>query len=146
MARKRKRDYAAEYKRRIERAAKKKIPRDVARGHAPKGKAGIKAARFLGIRPGEPLRAIDPELFSNWEKIREQVARDARRVFGQKPKRGSAGDEDFAAEYELRLNELIEERGNKQGRFSWEDERRFVGEMRAMGATERQAYTFWFSP
>jgi len=77
------------------------------------------------------------------EKQREleaQVARDARRVFGRKPKRGF--EDDDAGQYELRLAELAE----REGRFDWLDEKTFIAEMRARGATEREAYTLWFSP
>jgi hypothetical protein len=47
-----KRNYAAEYKRRIARATAKGYTRDIARGHPKKGSFGIKAAKFLKVDPG----------------------------------------------------------------------------------------------
>jgi hypothetical protein len=142
----RKRDYAAEYKRRLEHGKARKLSPEIARGHVKRGKAGILAARFLGIRPGEPLQPINEDDFDQWKRLRALVAKDARRVFGTKPKRFSEGDDDYAAEYQLRLQELAAEHGGPEGRLAWEDERHFVAQMQAAGATERQAYTFWFSP
>jgi hypothetical protein len=144
--RKAKRDYAAEYKRRMARGKKRGLSASAANGHYKRGEAGILASKFLGIRPGEKLRAIDAEDFVNWKRLRKIVAKDARLVFGKKPKRGSEGDEDYAAEYQLRLQELAAARGDIDGKFDWQDEGHFVAQMMSIGSTERQAYTFWFSP
>ena len=48
----RKRDYAAEYARRIARAQEKGYSKSVARGHAPRGTFGIKRSRELNVPVG----------------------------------------------------------------------------------------------
>lgn len=74
------------------------------------------------------------------EAAEELVARDARRVFGRKPKRTK--EDPDAVHYELRLAEMAE----RDGRFDWLEEAEFIAQMQAMGATTREAYTLWFSP
>jgi hypothetical protein len=61
MSPRRKRDYRAEYKRRLARAAEKGYSKAVARGHAPKGIAGIKLAKVIGLNPGQPIRKRPPQ-------------------------------------------------------------------------------------
>lgn len=139
----RKRDYRAEYKRRIERALQKGYSRSVARGHpktrtitvqtaaGPKKKkqiveVGIKASKFLGIRPGGDFLKL--------------ILADSKHVFGEVPKRRE-GDND-SPRYQLRLEQL-QERG---GVFDWTNEQNFIAEMQAAGLTEREAYEQWFSP
>lgn len=139
MPSKRKRDYRAEYKRRIERALEKGYSRSVARGHARKGRKnkggyrrgaelGIKAAAAVGQKPGADLDSI--------------IAKDAKYVFGRKPKR-KAKDDAGASDYQLRLEELARRDG---GRFDWLSEANFIRQMRALGLSEREAYNHWFSP
>jgi hypothetical protein len=141
---KRKRDYRAEYKRRIEKALKEGYSRAIARGHPKtevvhyvdrKGQKqkrrrvvelGLRAARFLGERPGERIDKI--------------VARDAKYTFGKKPKRGFQDKNEVY--YQLRLEELE----RRQGTFDWTNERKFIDQMLALGLTERDAYKNWFSP
>ena len=121
----RKRNYAAEYARRIARAKEKGYSKSVARGHARKGEAGIKAAKFLGVKAGADIDAI--------------VAADARRVFGRKPKREFG---EAPVQYEEKLIELKK----REGRFEWTDEAAFIAAMGDLGMTTHDAYTFWFSP
>lgn len=139
--RKKKRNYRAEYKRRIARALEKGYSRSVARGH-PKTKTvkegkvkrkvvteiGLKAAKFLGVRPGGNLEDV--------------LLEDARRVFGPKnvPKRGI--EDPDAPSYQLRLEEMA----MRDGDFDWTNEANFIEQMRAIGLTERDAYKHWFSP
>jgi hypothetical protein len=52
LATSRKRDYAAEYARRLKRALDKGYSRSVARGHAKKGEISIARARKLGVNAG----------------------------------------------------------------------------------------------
>jgi|SRR5215471_6782751 len=120
------RNYRAEYVRRIANATKRGIPRSVARGHAGKGLVGIRAAKELGIEG---------------YNIEKAVARDARRMFGRKPKR-KAGE--FPLEYEIKLGESINE--EKEPRFPWTDEASFIATIMGAGMSEREAYTLWFSP
>lgn len=139
-----KRDYRAEYKRRIERALKLGYSRSVARGH-PKKKTvhfvdkagvkrkklepvevGLKGAKFLGVRPGTD--------------IAELINKDALYVFGKVPRRKKKDSD--GPHYQLRLSELA----RTDGTFDWTNEGNFIEQMRAAGLTEREAYTFWFSP
>jgi hypothetical protein len=145
MPRKKKRDYRAEYKRRIARALAKGYSRNVARGHAKtktrtvKRKDGtkekivvhvemsIKAAKFFGEKPGTTYKEV--------------LERDARHVFGEVPKRVKGEDKTSTA-YQLRLEGLAK----FDGQFNWLDEQAFVEQMMAAGLSEREAYTHWFSP
>ena len=121
-----KRDYKAEYKRRIARAEEKGYSRAVARGHARKGEAGIRAAKFLGIRVGSDIDGV--------------VRRDKIRVFGKKVPKRQKGEQDF--EYEFRLEE---ERQRKEKRFKWTSQEEFIASLVNLGLTENEAYTHWFS-
>lgn len=144
----RKRDYAAEYARRKASGKARGLTTSVMRGHPRRDEEGEYIEEFL-----DPRRA---------------VLYDAQRVFGRTsvPKRGrflpdgtviSRGrkesmrawlqrSEGLAGEdipsYQLRLQEMAK----RTGKFNWEDEAAFIDNMQAIGATEREAYTFWFSP
>lgn len=120
MARK-KRDYKAEYKRRLARAKVLGISKSVARGHPKKGE------KPLGRR-------------TTRKDIEDVVAKDAKRVFGKKPKRTK--EEQFPIDYEIKLADLK----RRDGRFEWTDEASFVGTLQALGMTAHDAYTLWFSP
>lgn len=119
------RNYAAEYARRIARGKQKGYSKSVARGHARKGEASLKTAKFLGIKPGADLDKI--------------IAADARKVFGVKPKRVSG---EGPVQYEEKLREMQRQRG----RFEWTDEAAFMAAMENLGMTAQDAYTHWFSP
>lgn len=112
----RKRDYRAEYRRRIANAVKRGFTRSQARGHARKAELSLSAA-----------------------KIEQKVGKDAKRVFGRKPKR-LPGEDVFA--YPERLEELKK----REGQFQWLDESTFIASITQLGLTEREAYTLWFSP
>lgn len=119
----RKRDYKAEYQRRIQRAKEKGYSKAVGRGHPRQRKGkhelGIRAAQLLGLPPGTD--------------IDEYVAADARRVFGgHRPKRREASIPD----YMLRLAELQK----TDGEFDWTSEAAFIAQMTALGLTEHEAY------
>jgi hypothetical protein len=120
------RDYKAEYARRIARAKEKGYSRAVARGHARKGEAGIRAARFLGIPVGSDIDGV--------------VAKDKRRVFGRKIPRRAPGEGPL--EYEERLTE---EKQRPERQFKWTSQDEFIESLIALGLTEREAYTHWFS-
>ena len=127
---KRQRDYKTEYQRRIKRAEEKGYSKAVARGHAPKGIAGLRAADFLGIKPGSDLGTGN---------VYRAVSRDAKRTFGDKPKREKGeSPEDYAQKLaELQL---------QPGRLQWTDEAAFVQSLLNLGLTAQDAYTHWFSP
>jgi hypothetical protein len=115
----RKRDYKAEYQRRIQRAQEKGYSKRVARGHPRRKELGIRAAATLGLPPGTDLD--------------EYVAADARRVFaGHRPKRRETSIPDFM----LRLAELQ----RTDGEFDWTSEAAFIAQMTALGLTEHEAY------
>lgn len=56
--RRRKRDYAAEYKRRVARARSKGFTMDIARGHPREGTVGLKLARKIGVPVGTEIADI----------------------------------------------------------------------------------------
>ena len=120
------RDYKAEYKRRIARAKEKGYSRAVARGHARKGEAGIRAAKFLGVPVGSDIEGV--------------VRKDKRRVFGRKIPRREPGEGPL--EYEERLTESQQK---PERDFKWTSQDEFIESLIALGLTEREAYTHWFS-
>jgi hypothetical protein len=124
MARKQ-RDYKAEYQRRIQRAKDKGYSRAIARGHAPRGQAGLRAANFLGVTPGSDL-GLD-------------IDRDKNRVFGRKIRR-QKGDTP-----EIFQERLIEEQRKPEHALKWTSEEEFIASLVKLGLTEREAYTHWFS-
>lgn len=132
-----KRDYKAEYARRIARAAKLGIPKSIARGHVRSGYAGIRLAGILKIpvgsliadRPRVPKPAVDyvgPSFeerleaagFGSWlvEQRRRVLRREVPELSGAAIKRVSTRQEEFV--------QIIMEAVH----------------------TEREAYTQWFSP
>jgi len=131
-----KRDYAAEYKRRIRRAKKLGLSKSVARGHAKHGELSIKKAKALSekfdvkVKPGTSIKDLAKE--------------DNKHVFGRliKRKKKGRGDDD-ASEYAVRLESL---KKRDDGIFDWENEHAFVEQMTELGLTEREAYSNWFSP
>jgi hypothetical protein len=167
----RKRNYRAEYKRRIERALAQGYSRKIARGHTPEGFVSPRAARFLkasGIGPDVKPGADYADVVKRSEDFPAYVTVDAVRVFdGYVPKRGRVHpttgeitqqrhnesreaylartrgwEGESAAEYALRLEELKK----RDGAFQWTEEGEFVKAMRANGASAQEAYSFWFSP
>ncbi len=158
----RKRNYAAEYARRIARGKARGMSVSQSRGHPKKrtvtavlkggrdkgktvkrieivevGAAAIRAAnaraRKRGIRP-----ILDAG--ATIEDIKRAVLRDAQYVFEDVPKR-EHGD-GSAPEYQLRLEQLA----SRPGAFDWKNEAKFIAEMQALGLSEKQAYSQWFSP
>ncbi len=147
MAKRKKRNYRAEYAKRVKRGAARGLPRSVSRGHAGKDRAGILAAHFLGVKPGTNLRG----------SLKHAVVKDALTVFHRRlPKLSKAdvpqrqpGEEwspllraEMAENYRKRLEKMAK----KQGRFDWTHEEEFIRQMTAFGMTANEAYTFWFSP
>lgn len=115
----RKRNYAREYKARLARAAKKGYSKQVARGHAPKGKLGIKSAKRLGKKPGASIKRI---------KIR---------VTGRE---GAPID----LEREALIKQGIAIKDIAQ--IDFHDEASFIRKLLELGYTPREAYTLRFSP
>jgi hypothetical protein len=125
---------------------KKPAPKKAKKAPPPKTKTQKKRRKPRVVRDGsgrirnyrkeyrrrKHLRAI--------EALEAAVARDARRVFGRKPKRTK--EDPDAPHYELRLAEMAE----RDGRFDWLEESEFIAQMQSEGATTREAYTLWFSP
>jgi hypothetical protein len=136
-SRKRKpRDYKAEYARRIARAAKQGIPRNVARGHARKGTAGIKLAKILGIPVGSAVAD------------RPRVARPSPDYVGPtfEERLEAAGFGSFLVEQRRRvLRRDTDLDGRAIKRVSTRQEE-FVQVIMEAVHTEREAYTQWFSP
>lgn len=132
-----KRDYKAEYARRIARAEKLSIPRSVARGHAAKGIAGIRLARVLKIKPGDSI--VD----------RPRLPRPSPDYVGPsfEERLEAAGFGSWLVEQRRRVlrREVPELSGAAIKRVSTRQEE-FVQIIMEAVHTEREAYTQWFSP
>ena len=131
------RDYKAEYQRRLARAKERKIPKDVARGHPRKGRAGIKLAKVLGIKPGAKIRS----------RPKQAPAAPGFPTFEERLT--AAGFRDFLkearAEYLRRLPRKSRPKKDEIPYLvtSQED---FVQVVFEAKHSEREAYTAWFSP
>lgn len=125
---KRKRDYKAEYRARLEKALREGYSRSVARGHPRRTKTvrelGIRAARKAGLKAGA--------------NIAELVRRDMLHTFGTTVRK-TAEDASVSA-YVVRLDRLKQ----MEGEFDWTNEEKFIEEMQALGLTEREAYSALF--
>jgi len=125
----RKRDYKAEYRRRVARAKAKGLSVAQGRGHPRKGEMPISK-----------------------EKIREIVKDDARKVFGRLPKLQPDAPriEDGARSYPdpLSYEEFLKDKAKREGagKFDWTDENAFIAALTQLGLTANEAYTLWFSP
>jgi hypothetical protein len=131
----RKRDYAAEYKRRLQRAKEKGYSKSVARGHPSKGEIGLKRARAM-LLPG-PVQVIRP---------RKATRHGFRPTYKQIRERLESLNLKFLAQ------SLQGKRGRvptsfSNGRIIDDDNRdRFIDALTKWGFTPREAYTLWFSP
>lgn len=134
---KRKRDYKAEYKRR----KYLRSLREEGLAAAPKTRVKLKKKRKRDYKKEYKRRKIS--------ELKVIVARDAKRVFGFRPKRqgGEGGDLDVAMKglesYAERL-ETIKKRDISV--FDWTDEQQFITSLTRKGVPIQEAYTMWFSP
>lgn len=121
------RDYKAEYQRRIKRGKERGYSVSVARGH-PK-RARIKMGKLIPAE--EPARV---------RRIHDMIDADKRRVFGRKIPLRQKGEtpEQFG-------ERLAEEQKRAEGRLKWTNQEDFIAMVEAMGLTENEAYTHWFS-
>lgn len=136
MARKKKkRDYRAEYRKRIARGRARGLPRNIAAGHPKRGRdIGIEQAKALSEK-------FDVEVSPT--RVKNIVLEDNKYTFGRYVRRRKKGHGDRSSdEYALRLGELK----RRDGIFDWENEARFIQQMMGLGKTPREAYTLWFSP
>lgn len=128
-----KRDYKAEYQRRLERLEAAGLTRSVARGHPRRGELG--AAELRQLRAA--VRIPSP---SGWRLEGGVMTRGPAE--GDDPLRKAAADR-VAALLEIRSpvgqgrHELLRRR---------DDAKAYVELLMAFGVSEQQAYTFWFSP
>ena len=140
---KRARDYRAEYQRRLARAKERGYSKAVARGHATKGRAGIKLAKVLGIKPGQKVnkRPPQPKAEPGFPTFEERLTAAGFRDFLK----------DARAEY---LRRLKRQRKFPSGEAPSEDDigylvtskEDFVQVVYEAEQSERDAYTAWFSP
>lgn len=116
-ARRKKRNYKAEYKRRVKLGKARGLSKSQSRGHPKKG-----------------------ELSASKARIKKDVRKDAKHVFGFVPKRNEDnGPDPFTYE------EFLADKKKREGRFDWTDEGAFVAAVTALGLTANEAYTLWFS-
>ncbi len=157
----RKRNYRAEYARRIARGKAKGLSVSVSRGH-PKTKiktiVGRKGKRKetrrieIGIkqakRANEYLlgRKIRPHIAAGMTdaEVRAFVLRDRDYTFnGDAAQVVRQRGDGSGPEYQLRLEQLA----SRAGAFDWKNEGKFIKEMMGLfNKTEREAYSLWFSP
>lgn len=156
MARKRrKRDYSAEYKRRLARANELGYSKALARGHAGKDRLGLRASKFLGLEPGHivrgtPRATLERLLESRYdfERTRRTVRKELARVL--RVTQTEAREElvkvkgENANDYGLRREDVLADA--KPSDLPITSELDFVQSMLTLGFTEREAYTLWFSP
>lgn len=152
MARKRprKRDYKAEYQRRLARAKKRGLPKSIARGHPGKGKLGLRASKFLGVEPGYVAqytpRAILREIMlaDTARGLRREYARVLRTSQREAREQLVKQKGETANDYGLRRDEVLSDA--KPSDLPLTSEVDFIRSMNALGFSEREAYTLWFSP
>lgn len=128
-----KRDYAAEYARRVRKLEARGLSRSVARGHPRFGEVG--AAELAQLRDAAEIPSP-----AGWQLVDGVMTRG--KPEGDDPIRKAAAD---------RIAEIVGVRSPVgQGRHELlrreKDARKFVEAWVALGVTESQAWTFWFSP
>ena len=144
MSPRKQRDYKAEYARRVARAAERGYSKSVARGHAPKGVAGIKLAKTIGVQPGQRIS----------ERPAAPTPQPGQPTFIDRLT--AAGFRDFLKEArEEYLRNLLKkhpeiragmrEEGQTIASLSTSREE-FVQRVFEAEHSEREAYTAWFSP
>jgi len=140
---KRVRDYAAEYQRRLNRAREFGYDKATARGHAKKGRAGIKLAKVLGIEPGQRIsrRPPQPPAQPGFPTFEQRLTEAGFRDFLK----------DARAEYLRRLKRQRkfpkgEAPSNDDIEYLVTSKEDFVQAVYEAEQSERDAYTAWFSP
>lgn len=133
----RKRDYRAEYQRRIARAKEFGYSKSVARGHPRKGIAGIKLAKVLKIEPGQEI-ASRPA----FKRPTETGSTFEQQLIG-------AGFKHFLTEERKRV--IVRELNDptipaKELEVIATTQIEFLNRMMDVNHSEREAFTLWFSP
>ena len=134
-----KRDYRAEYARRISRLEAQGFSRSQARGH-------VKTKTIDDERGGR--RTIRLERSIRTERVREKVETDRRAAFGDLPKRERG---ETAAHYDKRLDDARKEHErsaeydpDREPAYDWDDFEGFLDSMLDDGLNEHEAYDLWF--
>lgn len=131
----RKRDYAAEYKRRVERAVSRGLPKSVGRGHPRKGVVGLREAKFLNVEPGS---------------VRETIRTRSAILAPSKPFEDvlyEAGFRSFLVESRKDvIRETVEDVTEPEVRLGSVSQEKFLELILPYTPTEREAYHLWFSP
>lgn len=150
MARKKKkRDYKAEYARRVERAKELGYSKAVARGHAPAGVIGIKRAKKIGLKPGFVLNrrrkgkgfVSSPQTrLENIEALRKAGLdiQITRKDVTERVKEVREHPEEIT-------DQLAYQDYTKKVRRQVTTAEEFAAMLKNFGFSEREAYTLWFS-
>lgn len=135
-----KRDYKAEYQRRLSRGKSRGISRTVASGHARKASANSKLPTEIGIKEAKALSKKYDVQVNPSGSVADLAREDMRFVFGRIIKRKRKQFKEDWVEYQLRLAKLQ----RREGIFDWTNKTRFLHQMKALQLSEREAYSTWF--
>jgi uncharacterized protein YoaH (UPF0181 family) len=151
----RKRDYAVEYAKRIERLMAEGFSRSQARGH-------VKTKEITDTKTGQ-TRTIKLERSVRLEHVRARVQADRARAFGGNPPQRQRGETKIA--YDDRLAEMRQETfddrepedfgdvdydnepedySDYESEYSWDNFDDFRDEMLDEGLNEHEIYELWF--
>lgn len=125
-----KRNYRAEYQRRIERLTAEGYSRSQARGHPKtRTKRDVDTGRVYKVKIERSIRV---------ERVRDRVEADRRAAFGGELPKRQRGESQGA--YEGRLASLRE----SAGEYDWDDQDSFMDDMRDEGLSEHEGFDIWF--
>jgi hypothetical protein len=142
VAKRKRRNYVKEYKRRIARGKRRGLTKAVSRGHAPKGTIGIKRAKQLNIPPGFVIGGQRGKGFVSSARSRAQNLRG----IGLRLPRDVLNEKNKVVNRDKQVK--TEQRAYQDFLKHHKDEttlEEFVSLLKETGFSEREAFTLWFS-